>query len=443
MWPSGFIVFMKTKALKTVNIITLGCSKNLVDSESLMKQLKTSGFNVLHDSNKPSEIVVINTCGFINDAKQESIETILQFEGLRKSKKIEKLFVFGCLSERYKEELETEIPVVDKYFGVYNLKELVESIGAHYKDELLGERYLTTPKHYAYLKISEGCDRSCSFCAIPLIKGKHTSRPIEDLVNEAKFLVSQGVKEIILIAQDLSYYGMDIYKKFALAELIDKLSDVKGIKWLRLHYTFPAKFPMNVMDVMKSKSTICKYMDIPVQHISDKLLKNMRRGITKQQTYDLIDFFRKEIPDMALRTTLLVGHPGETDEDFNELIEFVRYAKFERLGVFTYSEEENTYSAKYFKDDIPFSIKQTRMNEIMEVQREISKSLNTNKIGKAFKVIIDRKEGDYFIGRTEFDSPEVDNEVIINAGKKKLKIGNFYNVEITGAEDFDLIGEVK
>ncbi|MCB2196043.1 MAG: 30S ribosomal protein S12 methylthiotransferase RimO [Bacteroidetes bacterium] len=434
---------MKTKALKTVNIITLGCSKNLVDSESLLRQLESNGYKVLHDSNQPAEIVVINTCGFINDAKQESIETILQFENLRKSKKIEKLFVFGCLSERYKEELETEIPVVDQYFGVYNIKELVESIGAHYKNELVGERHLTTPKHYAYLKISEGCDRTCSFCAIPLIKGKHKSRPIEELVSESKFLISKGVKEIILIAQDLSYYGIDLYKKFALAELIDKLSDLKGLKWLRLHYTFPAKFPMDVIDIMKSKTNICKYLDIPVQHISDKLLQNMRRGITKQQTYDLIDFFRKEIPDMTLRTTLLVGHPGETDEDFNELIEFVRYAKFERLGVFTYSEEENTYSAKHFKDDIPFSIKQARMDEIMEVQREISNSLNTNKIGKVFKVIIDRKEGDYYVGRTEYDSPDVDNEVIIKSEKKKLRLGNFYKVKITGAEDFDLIGELN
>lgn len=434
---------MKTKTLKTVNIITLGCSKNLVDSESLLRQLESNGFKVLHDSNKPAEIVVINTCGFINDAKQESIETILQFEGLRKSKKIEKLFVFGCLSERYKNELEAEIPVVDKYFGVYNIKELVESIGAHYKDELVGERHLTTPKHYAYLKISEGCDRTCSFCAIPLIKGKHTSRSIEELVKETKFLISKGVKEIILIAQDLSYYGIDIYKKFALAELIEKLSGIKGLKWLRLHYTFPAKFPMDIIDIMKSKSNICKYLDIPVQHISDKLLQNMRRGITKQQTYELIDYFRKEIPEMALRTTLLVGHPGETDEDFNELLEFIRYAKFERLGVFTYSEEENTYSSEHFKDDIPFSIKQARMDEIMEVQREISNSLNTNKIGRLFKVIIDRQEGDYFVGRTEYDSPEVDNEVIINPGKKKLKIGNFYKVKITGAEDFDLIGELN
>ncbi|MFC2152276.1 MiaB/RimO family radical SAM methylthiotransferase, partial [Bacteroidota bacterium] len=298
---------MKTKGIKTVNIITLGCSKNLVDSESLMKQLESNGFKVFHDSNKLSDIVIINTCGFINDAKQESIETILQFEDLRNNKKIEKLFVFGCLSERYKEELEKEIPVVDKYFGVYNLKELVESIGGHYKEELVGERLLTTPKHYAYLKISEGCDRTCSFCAIPLIKGKHRSRPMEELLSEAEFMLSQGVKEIILIAQDLSYYGIDIYKDFKLGELINKLSELKGLKWLRLHYTFPAKFPKDVIDVMKSKTNICKYLDIPVQHISDRILKDMRRGITKKQTYELINYFRKEIPEMVLRTTLLVG----------------------------------------------------------------------------------------------------------------------------------------
>jgi ribosomal protein S12 methylthiotransferase len=434
---------MKTKGIKRVNVITLGCSKNLVDSESLMRQLESNGYRVSHDSNKPAEIVIINTCGFINDAKKESIETILQFEDLRHKNEIEKLFVFGCLSERYKEDLEKEIPTVDKYFGVYNLKELIESIGGHYKEELVGERLLTTPKHYAYLKISEGCDRTCSFCAIPLIKGKHHSRTIEELVSEAKFLISKGVKEIILIAQDLSYYGIDIYNKPKLGELIDKLSDIKGLKWLRLHYMFPAKFPKDVIDVMKAKSNICKYMDIPVQHISDKLLKNMRRGISKEQTYDLISYFRKEIPEMTLRTTLLVGHPGETDEDFNELIEFVRFAKFDRLGVFTYSDEENTYSAKNFKDDIPFSIKQSRMDEIMDVQRDISNDLNTNKIGKSFKVIIDRKEGDYYVGRTEFDSPDVDNEVIVRSEKKTLRIGNFYNVTIKSADDFDLIGVIE
>lgn len=434
---------MKTKGAKKVNIITLGCSKNLVDSESLMRQLESNGYNVVHDSNKLSDIVIINTCGFINDAKQESIETILQFEELRNNKKIEKLFVFGCLSERYKSELEKEITVVDKYFGVYNLKELIEEAGGNYKEELVGERVLTTPKHYAYLKISEGCDRTCSFCAIPLIKGKHRSRPIEELIHEAEFLIYKGVKEIILIAQDLSYYGIDIYKEYKLAELIDRLSDLKGLKWLRLHYTFPAKFPMDILEVMKSKPNICKYMDIPVQHISDKILKMMRRGITKKQTYDLINHFRQEIPEMALRTTLLVGHPGETDEDFNELIEFVRFAKFERLGVFTYSEEENTYSAIHYKDDIPAPVKQSRMDEIMEVQRLVSNELNNSRIGALQEVLIERKEGDYYIGRTQFDSPEVDNEVIVKSENKKLRIGNFYNVRIKSADDFDLIGEVE
>jgi len=433
---------MKTKGVKKVNIITMGCSKNLVDSESVMRQLESSGFQVVHDSNKPSDIVIINTCGFINDAKKESIETILQFEGLRDTKKIEKLFVFGCLSERYMEDLEKEIPMVDKFFGVNSLKELIEETGANYKEELVGERFLTTPKHYAYLKISEGCDRTCSFCAIPLIKGKHVSRTIEELIKEAEFLIQKGVKEIILIAQDLSYYGIDIYKEYKLAELIDRLSDLKGLKWLRLHYTFPAKFPMDVLEVMKAKPNICRYMDIPVQHISDKLLKMMRRGITKQQTYDLINHFRKEIPGMALRTTLLVGHPGETDEDFNELVEFVRFAKFERLGVFTYSEEENTYSAINYKDDIPFSIKQSRMEQIMEVQREVSNELNKNRIGALYNVLIERKEGDYYVGRTEFDSPDVDNEVIVKSESKRLRIGSFYKIRITGSDDFDLTGEL-
>lgn len=433
---------MKTKSTKKVNVITLGCSKNLVDSESLLRQLESNGFKVFHDSNEPSEIVIINTCGFINDAKQESIETILSFEDLRNQNKIEKLFVFGCLSERYKKELEQEIPVVDKYFGVYDLEELVESIGGHYKKELVGERMLTTPKHYAYLKISEGCDRTCSFCAIPLIKGKHKSRPIEELVKETEYLVKQGVKEIILIAQDLSYYGLDIYKENKLAELVNTLSDIKGVKWIRLHYTFPANFPKDVIQVMKSKKNVCKYIDIPVQHISSKILKDMRRNITKEQTYELIRYFRKEIPDMTLRTTLLVGHPGETDEEFNELIEFIKEVKFERLGVFTYSEEENTYSAINFKDDIPASIKQARMDELMDIQRDISNELNTNKIGKSYKVLIDRIEGEYFIGRTEFDSPEVDNEVVIKSPNKKLKVGEFYNVKIKSADDFDLHAEI-
>ncbi len=434
---------MKTKVPNKVNVITLGCSKNLVDSEYLLKQLAANGFNVVHDSNSAdSDIVVINTCGFINDAKQESIETILQFEELKKQKKIKKLFVFGCLSERYKEELEKEIPNVDQFYGVYNLKELVESIGANYKSELLGERIVTTPKHYAYLKISEGCDRSCSFCAIPLIKGNHISKAIPELVDEAELLVRNGAKEIILIAQDLSYYGYDIYKKPKLAELIDQLSDIKGLKWLRLHYAYPAKFPLDVLEVMKNKSNICHYLDIPVQHISDKMLKLMKRSNTAKQTYDLIDKIKSKIPDIALRTTILVGHPGETDEDFNELLDFVKYAKFDRLGVFTYSEEENTHSAKNYKDSIPFSIKQARMDELMEVQRQISNELNNQKTGKIYKTIIDRHEGDYYIGRTEYDSPEVDNEVLISS-EKKLKIGSFYNARIVKADDFDLYGKIE
>jgi len=434
---------MKTKQNnKHINIITLGCSKNLVDSEYLMKQLVANGFSVKHNSNQSSEIVVINTCGFINDAKQESIETILQFEALKKQNKIEKIIVFGCLSERYRHELEKEIPFVDHYFGVYNQKELIESVGGQYKYNLVGERLVTTPKHYAYLKISEGCDRKCSFCAIPLIKGKHQSRSLEDIEKEAKRLVKNGAKELILIAQDLSYYGYDLYKTFKLPELVDRLSAIKGLQWLRLHYAFPALFPKDVLSLMQNKKNICKYLDIPVQHISDKLLKMMRRGHTQKDTYQLIEKIRSEVPDIALRTTLLVGHPGETDEDFNELLEFVRFAKFERLGVFTYSEEENTWSAKHYKDDIPFSVKQARMDELMEVQQEISNQLNQKTIGRLFKVLIDRKEGEYYIGRTEYDSPEVDNEVVIDSADKKLRTGSFYTVKIIKSDDFDLYGKI-
>jgi len=433
---------MKTKIHNKVNIITLGCSKNLVDSEYLMKQLAENGYHVTHDSNAlDANIVIINTCGFVNDAKQESIDTILQFEELKKNKKIDKLFVFGCLSERYKEELIKEIPQVDKFFGVYNLKEIIENLGAHYKSELVGERVVTTPKHYAYLKISEGCDRTCSFCAIPLIKGNHKSRTIEEIIHEAEFLVKNGAKEIILIAQDLSYYGIDIYKKIKLAELVTKLTEVKGIEWLRLHYTYPSKFPQDVISIIKSKTNICKYIDIPVQHISDNMLKLMRRGINKQQTYDLIAKLREEIPGLALRTTILVGHPGETEEDFNELVEFVKYVKFDRLGVFTYSDEENTYSAIHYKDNIPAEIKQSRMDEIMNIQQGISNEINQSKIGKSFKIIIDRKEGEFYIGRTEHDSPDVDNEVLIQTNVK-LKIGNFYTAKITKSEEFDLYGEI-
>ncbi|HSH50201.1 MAG TPA: 30S ribosomal protein S12 methylthiotransferase RimO [Bacteroidales bacterium] len=435
---------MKTKQRKKqINIITLGCSKNLVDSEYLMKQLVSNGFLVKHNSNQSSEIVIINTCGFINDAKKESIETILQFEELKKQNKIGKIIVFGCLSERYKVELENEIPSVDRYFGVFEQKELIEFIGGQYKYDLVGKRLVTTPKHYAYLKISEGCDRKCSFCAISIIKGNHKSRPIENIEEEAKGLVKSGAKEIILIAQDLSYYGYDLYKTSKLAELVDRLSSIKGIQWLRLHYAFPALFPEDVLNLMKIHKNICKYLDIPLQHISDKMLKMMRRGHNKKDTYALIEKIRKEVPDIALRTTMLVGHPGETDEDFNELLEFVKFAKFERLGVFTYSEEENTYSAQQYKDDIPFSVKQARMDELMEVQQEISNQLNKNKISRLFKVLIDRKEGLYYIGRTEYDSPEVDNEVIIDSANKKLSVGSFYTVKILKSDDFDLYGEIK
>ncbi|MGC9374254.1 MAG: 30S ribosomal protein S12 methylthiotransferase RimO [Bacteroidales bacterium] len=434
---------MKTKQKKKhINIITLGCSKNLVDSEYVMKQLVSNGYLVKHNSNQKAEIVIINTCGFINDAKKESLEMILQFEALKKQNKVEKIIVFGCLSERYRVELEKEIPSVDRYFGVYEQKELIEFLDGQYKYDLVGERLVTTPKHYAYLKISEGCDRKCSFCAIPLIKGNHKSRPIENIEEEAKWLVKNGAKEIILIAQDLSYYGYDLYKTSKLAELVDRLSSIKGVQWLRLHYAFPALFPNDVLSLMQNRKNICKYLDIPVQHISDKLLKMMRRGHTKEDTYKLIEKIRTEVPDIALRTTLLVGHPGETDEDFNELLEFVKFAKFERLGVFTYSEEENTWSALHYNDDIPFSIKQARMDELMDVQQNISHQLNKSKIGKIFKVLMDRKEGMYYIGRTEYDSPEVDNEVILNAANQKLKVGSFYTVKIIKSDDFDLYGEV-
>ncbi|MDA3780005.1 MAG: 30S ribosomal protein S12 methylthiotransferase RimO [Bacteroidales bacterium] len=431
---------MNTK--KKVNIITMGCSKNLVDSEYLIKQLEGNQFDVVHNSDDTNcDIVIINTCGFINDAKQESIDIILQYEEARKKGEIEKVLVFGCLVERYKKELQSEIQSIDNLFGVYDIPQIVESLNEEYKHSLVNERTTTTPKHYAYLKISDGCDRSCSFCAIPLIKGKHKSKPIEALVEETKFLVKKGVKEIILIAQDLSYYGYDIYKEFKLAELVEKLADIEGVEWMRLHYAFPSQFPHNVIDVINNKKNICKYLDIPVQHISSNVLNNMHRGIGKEETYKLIDFFRKEIPDIALRTTLLVGHPGETEENFNELLEFIKYAKFDRLGVFTYSEEENTYSAKKFEDNIPDEIKQERANKIMELQQAISLELNTKKIGETYKVIIDRIDEEFIIGRTEYDSPEVDNEVLISK-TKDIEIGNFYNVKITSADDFELFGEI-
>ena len=433
---------MRTKSLKKnkINVITLGCSKNIYDSEVLMGQLEANGKKVSHEGD--GNIVVINTCGFINNAKEESVNTILDFVQRKKSGDIDKVFVTGCLSERYKPDLIKEIPNVDEYFGTTELPQLLKALGADYKHELIGDRLTTTPKNYAYLKISEGCDRPCSFCAIPLMRGKHLSKPIEDLVIEAKKLASKGVVELILIAQDLTYYGLDLYKKRKLAELLRALVTVEGIEWIRLHYAFPTGFPIDVLEVMKKEPKICNYLDIPLQHISDKILKSMRRGTTQEKTTKLIHKFRNIIPEISIRTTLIVGYPGETVDDFNILKQWVKDMRFERLGCFTYSHEENTY-AYNLKDDVPDDIKQARANEIMEIQSQISWELNQTKIGRTYKVVIDRKEGKYFVGRTEFDSPDVDNEVLIDASKVYLKIGEFSNVIITDASDFDLYAKVK
>jgi len=433
---------MRTKSLKKnkINVITLGCSKNIYDSEVLMGQLEANGKKVSHEGD--GNIVVINTCGFINNAKEESVNTILDFVQRKKSGDIDKVFVTGCLSERYKPDLIKEIPNVDEYFGTTELPQLLKALGADYKHELIGDRLTTTPKNYAYLKISEGCDRPCSFCAIPLMRGKHLSKPIEDLVIEAKKLASKGVVELILIAQDLTYYGLDLYKKRKLAELLRALVTVEGIEWIRLHYAFPTGFPIDVLEVMKKEPKICNYLDIPLQHISDKILKSMRRGTTQEKTTKLIHKFRNIIPEISIRTTLIVGYPGETEDDFNILKQWVKDMRFERLGCFTYSHEENTY-AYNLKDDVPDDIKQARANEIMEIQSQISWELNQTKIGRTYKVVIDRKEGKYFVGRTEFDSPDVDNEVLIDASKVYLKIGEFSNVIITDASDFDLYAKVK
>ena len=432
---------MRTKSLKKnqINVVTLGCSKNVYDSEVLMGQLKASGKDVVHE--EEGNIVVINTCGFINNAKEESINTILEFMQKKEDGDVDKVFVTGCLSERYKPDLQKEIPNVDAYFGTTELPGLLKALGADYKHELIGERLTTTPKNYAYLKIAEGCDRPCSFCAIPLMRGKHKSTPIEDLVTEAEKLAAKGVKELILIAQDLTYYGLDIYKKRNLAELLEVLVKVDGIEWIRLHYAFPTGFPMDVLEVMNREPKICNYIDIPLQHISDSLLKSMRRGTTKGKTTKLLKEFRTTVSNIAIRTTLIVGYPGETEEDFQELKTWVQDMRFERLGCFTYSHEENTH-AYNLEDDVPEHVKQARANEIMEIQSQISWELNQEKIGKTFKVVIDRKEGNYFVGRTEFDSPDVDNEVLIDATKTYLKTGEFTTVKITDAADFDLYGEV-
>jgi ribosomal protein S12 methylthiotransferase len=432
---------MRTKSLKKnkINVVTLGCSKNVYDSEVLMGQLKANNKDVVHE--EEGNIVVINTCGFINNAKEESVNTILEYVKKKQEGDVDKVFVTGCLSERYKLDLQKEIPDVDQYFGTTELPNLLKALEADYRHELIGERLTTTPKNYAYLKIAEGCDRPCSFCAIPLMRGKHKSTPIEEVVIEAEKLAAKGVKELILIAQDLTYYGLDLYKKRNLAELLEALVKVEGIEWIRLHYAFPTGFPLDVLDVMQREPKICNYLDIPLQHISDDLLKSMRRGTTKAKTTKLIKEFRAKVPEMTIRTTLIVGYPGETEAHFQELKNWVREMRFERLGCFTYSHEENTH-AYNLEDDVLEDVKQQRANDIMELQSQISWELNHEKIGKTFKVVIDRKEGDYFIGRTEYDSPDVDNEVLIDATKTYLKTGEFTTVKITDAADFDLYGDV-
>ena len=431
---------MRTRSIKknTINVVTLGCSKNVYDSEVLMGQLKAGGKKVVHE--KEGNIVVINTCGFINNAKEESINTILDYVQQKEAGLVDKVFVMGCLSERYKPDLEKEIPDVDQYFGTSELPALLKVLGADYKHELIGERLTTTPKNYAYLKISEGCDRPCSFCAIPLMRGAHISTPIEDLVTEAEKLAAKGVKELILIAQDITYYGLDLYKKRALADLLRALVKVEGIEWIRIHYAFPTGFPIDVLEVMKTEPKICNYLDIPLQHISDKILTSMKRGTTQEKTTKLLKKFREAVPEMAIRTTLIVGYPGETEEDFQKLKDFVKAMRFDRLGCFTYSHEENT-TAYELADDVPEEVKLQRANEIMELQSQISWELNQAKVGKVFRCLIDRKEGNYFVGRTEYDSPDVDNEVLIDAKKHYVKIGDFTDVKIIEAADYDLYGE--
>jgi ribosomal protein S12 methylthiotransferase len=433
---------MRTKTLKKnkVQVITLGCSKNLYDSEVLMGQLRANKFDVEHETDcDDASIVVINTCGFIDNAKQESIDTILDYAAAKKQGKLDKLFVTGCLSERYKDDLEKDIPEVDAYFGTRDLPRLLKALNADYKHELVGERMITTPRHYAYFKISEGCDRPCSFCAIPLMRGKHVSTPIGELVEEAKRLAAAGTRELLLIAQDSTYYGLDLYGKRRLADLLRALSDVPNIGWIRLHYAFPAGFPTDVLDVMRERPNICKYLDMPLQHVSDKMLASMRRGTTKAKTEELVAMIREKVPGIALRTTLIAGYPGETLEDHEETLEWVKKTKFDRLGVFQYSHEENTH-AYSLADDVPAKEKKRRAEAVMAVQQPISLALNSARIGKVLKVLVDRKEGKHFIGRTEQDSPEVDNEVLIPADKHFLRVGDFADIKITGAEEYDLVG---
>ncbi|MBE0423886.1 MAG: 30S ribosomal protein S12 methylthiotransferase RimO [Lutibacter sp.] len=434
---------MRTKSKKEnkINVVTLGCSKNVYDSEVLMGQLISNNKNVVHeDENDDGNIVVINTCGFIGDAKEESINTILHYVNKKELGEVDRVYVTGCLSERYKPDLQKEIPNVDEYFGTHDLPNLLKVLDADYKHELIGERLTTTPIHYAYLKIAEGCDRPCSFCAIPLMRGKHVSTPIENLVIEATKLAKKGIKELILIAQDLTYYGLDIYKKRALADLLTELAKIDGIEWIRLHYAFPTGFPLDVLEVIKNEPKVCNYLDIPLQHINDDILKSMRRGTSHEKTTNLIAEFRKSVPNMAIRTTLIVGYPGETEAIFQELKKWVADMRFERLGVFAYSHEENTHAAN-LKDNVPEKVKQKRVSEIMDMQSQISFELNQEKVGQVFKCIIDRKDGNYFIGRTEFDSPDVDNEVLIDATENYVQVGKFANIKITSATEFDLYGE--
>jgi ribosomal protein S12 methylthiotransferase len=436
---------VKTKSLKKdkVNIITLGCSKNTVDSENLQTQLKGSDVEAVHESQTDdANVIIINTCGFIDNAKQESIDTILQYADVKDEGGIDKLYVTGCLSQRYKDDLEKEIPQVDAYFGTMELPLLLKKLDADYKHELVGERITSTLQHYAYLKIAEGCDRPCSFCAIPIMRGGHVSRTIEDLVNETKNLVKKGTKEVMLIAQDLTYYGLDIYKKRALADLLRQLSDIEGLQWIRLHYAYPSGFPLDVLDVMAERDNICNYLDIPLQHGSTAVLKRMRRGITREKTEELVKTIREKVPGIAIRTTLIAGYPGETEEEFQEMAQFVEKMKFERLGIFTYSHEENTHAGDQFEDDIPEEVKEERASEIMEIQQEIAFEHNKKLIGETFKVLIDKKEGGYFVGRTEFDSPDVDNEVLVSAENTYLSIGDFAQIKVIDATDFDIYGEV-
>lgn len=439
----GFQI-MKTKGHKStkINVVTLGCSKNLVDSEVLLAQLKGNGIKAVHESkDDDANVVVINTCGFIDNAKQESIDTILRYVDAKEEGIVDKVYVTGCLSQRYKDDLEKEIPQVDAWFGTRDLSRLLKVLKANYKQELVGERILTNPAHFAYLKISEGCDRPCSFCAIPLMRGGHISRPMEELILEAKKLAKNGTKELLLIAQDSTFYGLDLYRKRNLAELLKRLSDVEGIEWIRLHYAFPAGFPLDVLEVMKERTNICKYLDIPLQHGSSKMLQLMRRGITREKTEQLLQTIREKVPGIAIRTTMIAGHPGETEQDFEELMTFIEKSRFERLGIFNYSHEENTH-AYTMADDIPAEIKQERANAVMDLQQGISLEINQQRIGKTLKVLVDRKEGGNFVGRSEFDSPEVDNEVIIHAETEYLRIGDFVQVKVSGATEFDLTGEV-